>query len=207
MARAADLLRDDERALAARGRRLAVDGSASVAALLDEPVAVRRRAIRSLWRRASGRASGLEARHVESVLRLLGRGSPGRAPLPAGFEACVRYGKVAVRRVPARAPAAEPLRLSAPGAHPLPDGRVLEVDHAEGAAWPLWWRGRRPGDRFRPAGGQGSKKLKAWLIDEKVPRETRDRLWLLADDEGRVLWIPDLGARSGKPSVSARLRG
>jgi tRNA(Ile)-lysidine synthase len=80
------------------------------------------------------------------------------------------------------------------------------VDGAPGAVWPLWWRCRRPGDRFRPAGRKGSKKLKAWLIDEKFPREARDRLWLLADDSGRVLWIPELGARSENPSVSARLR-
>jgi tRNA(Ile)-lysidine synthase len=83
---------------------------------------------------------------------------------------------------------------------------VLQVDGADGASWPLWWRVRRPGDRLRPAGRGGSKKLKAWLIDEKVPRESRDLLWLLADDEGRVLWIPALGVRSEKPSVSARLR-
>ena len=207
MARAADLLRDDERALSARGRRLVVGGAASVAALLDEPIAVRRRAVRGLWRSATGSRDGLDARHVESVLSLLGRGSPARAPLPQGFEACVRYGKVVVRPVPAPSVDGAPVCLPAPGPHALPGGQVLDLDHAAGARWPLWWRGRRPGDRFRPAGGRGSKKLKAWLIDAKVPVEARDGLRLLVDDDGRVLWIPELGAWSEKPSVSARLRG
>jgi hypothetical protein len=38
-----------------------------------------------------------------------------------------------------------------------------------------------------------------------VPREVRDGLLLLADDEGRVLWIPALDARAGNPSAEARL--
>jgi tRNA(Ile)-lysidine synthase len=63
-------------------------------------------------------------------------------------------------------------------------------------AWPLWVRGRRPGDRFRPEGGRGSKKLKAWLIDRKVPREARDGLVVVADAAGRVLLVPALGARA-----------
>jgi tRNA(Ile)-lysidine synthase len=67
----------------------------------------------------------------------------------------------------------------------------------EGAiAWPLRVRGRRGGDRFRPEGGRGSKKLKAWLIDRKVPREERDALLVVADADGWVLLVPSLGARA-----------
>jgi tRNA(Ile)-lysidine synthase len=206
LARAADLLRDDEQALSLRGRRLVRRDSARVEDLLLEPVAVRRRAMRSLWKRATGRGTGLEAHHVESALALLGRRGPARAPLPGGMEACVRYGEVTIRPVPE--PASEPAAtcIPAPGSHRLPGGRVLDLEGAEGARWPLWWRGRRPGDRFHPAGRRGSKKLKAWLIDEKVPLEARARLRVLVDDEGRVLWIPDLDARSEKPRVTAHLR-
>ncbi len=206
LARAADLLRDDERALAAEGRRLAAKGSSPVSELLAEPVAVRRRAVRDLWRQASGRRADLDARQVESVLAILRRRTPTRVPLSGGFEASVRYGALSILPVPPATREAEAVLIPGPGAHPVPGGGVLEVGAASGAAWPLWWRGRRPGDRFRPAGGRGSKKLKAWLIDRKVPREIRDGLRILADDEGRVLWIPELGARSEKPSVDARLR-
>ncbi len=206
MARAADLLREDERALAAEGRRLATTGSVRVADMMSEPAAVRRRAVRELWRQASGRRADLDARQVESVLALLGRPGTSRLPLSRGFEACVRYGALTIRTIPALAPAADPVRLPGPGVHRLPGGGVLEVGSAPGAAWPLWWRGRLPGDRIRPAGGRGSKKLKAWLIDRKVPREVRDALRVLADDAGWVLWIPELGVRAEKPSADARLR-
>jgi len=206
LARAADLLRDDERALSARAASLVKGGAARVADVAARPVAVRRRVVRALWHQASGARAGLSAGHVEAVLALLARGRPGRAPLPRGLEARVRYGVLSVGAPPERAPAREPVRLGEPGEHPLPDGRTLVLRGGDEATWPLWWRQRRPGDRFRPAGGRGSKKLKAWLIDRKVPCEERDRLELLADDAGEVLWIPALGVRSGKPSIRACLR-
>jgi tRNA(Ile)-lysidine synthase len=50
-------------------------------------------------------------------------------------------------------------------------------------------RSRRPGDRLRPLGGPGTRKLKDLLIDRAVPREARDRLPLLEID-GRIAWVP-----------------
>jgi tRNA(Ile)-lysidine synthase len=47
-------------------------------------------------------------------------------------------------------------------------------------------RRRRPGDRFRPLGAPSEPKLKDLLIDRGVPRALRDRLVILADDEGIV---------------------
>jgi tRNA(Ile)-lysidine synthase len=71
-------------------------------------------------------------------------------------------------------------------------GSTLEI------AWPLFLRGRRPGDRFRPARGRGGKKLKAWLIDKKVARERRDGLVVVADGAGNVIALPELGVRSAE---------
>lgn len=55
-------------------------------------------------------------------------------------------------------------------------------------------RTRRPGDRFCPQGGSGGKKLARWLIDKKVPAESRDSIPLLAV-EGQILLVIGL-ARS-----------
>ena len=48
-------------------------------------------------------------------------------------------------------------------------------------------RTRQEGDRFSTRAGT-HKKLKEYLIDEKVPRELRDRLMLAAADS-EVLWV------------------
>jgi tRNA(Ile)-lysidine synthetase-like protein len=50
-------------------------------------------------------------------------------------------------------------------------------------------RGRRPGDRLRPLGAPGSRKLKELLVDRGVPADRRDRLPLLEID-GRLAWVP-----------------
>ncbi len=213
LARTADLLRDDERALSSRGRRAAGDpGGIRLQRLLAEPVAVRRRAVRALWKSAHSRRAGLGARHVDAVLALCRRPSPGVIALPDGLEARCRYGRldIVLARPVARADATE-LPLPGPGIYALPGRAVrFEIRLRPGAGsgdlrWPLLVRTRRPGDRFRPEGGRGSKKLKAWLIDRKVPREDRDALLVLVDRSGEVLWLPDLGVRARTPGLDLRL--
>ena len=76
------------------------------------------------------------------------------------------------------------VRLSA-GA--MPGGDCLCV--ALPAGLDLRLRTRRPGDRFKPHGmGGHSRKVKAWMIDRKVPREIRDRIPLVCAD-GEIIAI------------------
>jgi len=56
-------------------------------------------------------------------------------------------------------------------------------------------RFRQAGDIFFPFGSSGSKKLKEFLIDEKVPKEQRDKLLLLADGR-EIIWI--IGMRTNE---------
>lgn len=200
LARAADLLRADERALAARARDCGPGPDLERSRLLSEPVAVRRRAIRRLWRRAAGGRGELSAGHVEAVLALLRREDPWQLSLPGRVRARCRYGRLEMAPVAAavRDTPLAPMRLDGPGRYPLGEGSgVLSVEahRPELVPWPLEVRTRRPGDHFRPERGAGSKKLKAWLIDRKVPRERRDGLLVVA--AGRlVLALPELGVRA-----------
>jgi tRNA(Ile)-lysidine synthase len=54
---------------------------------------------------------------------------------------------------------------------------------------PLAVRSRRPGDRFRPLGQIGRKKLQDFLVDRKIPREMRDSLPLVVDGADRIVWV------------------
>ena len=49
-------------------------------------------------------------------------------------------------------------------------------------------RNRRRGDKFQPLGMTGTKKIKDFFIDERVPREKRDTIPIIADQED-IIWI------------------
>ncbi len=53
---------------------------------------------------------------------------------------------------------------------------------------PLLVRTFRPGDRMRPLGMSGSRKIKDIFIDEKIPLEERRRIPIVVAD-GRVIWV------------------
>ena len=48
-------------------------------------------------------------------------------------------------------------------------------------ALPLAVRNRRPGDRFRPLGAPGRRKVQDVFVDRKVPRNERDRVPIVVD--------------------------
>jgi tRNA(Ile)-lysidine synthase len=100
LARAADLLRDDDRALERSARLLVPRGStdARVDALLAVPAAVRARAVRRAWSNATGSRRGLAAHHVAAIVRLFRRGRPGRVSLPGGLVATVSRGRLRFAR-------------------------------------------------------------------------------------------------------------
>jgi tRNA(Ile)-lysidine synthase len=50
-------------------------------------------------------------------------------------------------------------------------------------------RSRRPGDRIRPLGLGGSRKLQDILVDAKVPAKQRDGIAVIENGE-HIVWIP-----------------
>jgi tRNA(Ile)-lysidine synthase len=54
-------------------------------------------------------------------------------------------------------------------------------------------RNRRPGDRFRPVGVGGQKKLQDFFVDRKVARQRRDRVPLVVDETDRIVWVAGYG--------------
>ncbi len=89
--------------------------------------------------------------------------------------------------------------LEAPGGGP-PSLRNDALEDSPGdGAWTAYFnrralmgrllvRARRQGDRFQPLGMDGTKKLRHFLTDQKVPREWRNRVPLLEAQRG-IAWV------------------
>ena len=63
----------------------------------------------------------------------------------------------------------------------------IDFEKANGKT--LTVRSIREGDRMRPFGMKGTRKLQDILVDEKVPREMRRNL-LLVECDGEIVWLP-----------------
>jgi len=57
--------------------------------------------------------------------------------------------------------------------------------------FPLEVRYFQPGDRFRPAGAAGSRKLQDFLVDRKIPRWLRPYIPLVLS-RGEIIWVAGL---------------
>jgi tRNA(Ile)-lysidine synthase len=147
---------------------------------------------RIMLRRQSGRARTGAARRTpgEGEEGLVLRSVPGDGGNSFAFSLSIP-GEVALgpQRLAVRAE-----RLSGTDAaswrHRQWAARGVEVGVAAGALQlPLAVRSRRPGDRFRPLGAPGGRKLQDFFVDRKVPRAQRDTVPLVVDGNDRIVWV------------------
>jgi tRNA(Ile)-lysidine synthase len=82
------------------------------------------------------------------------------------------------------------------------DGRAIVGNHLDGnvalvrgdlCGQSLIVRNRRPGDRLRPVGLGGQKKLQDYFVDRKVARAHRDTVPLVVDETDRIVWVAGHG--------------
>lgn len=60
----------------------------------------------------------------------------------------------------------------------------------ETVEWPLRVRNRKNGDKMSLKGSnQGTKKIKDIFIDQKVPKEIRDKAYIVEDDADEIIWL------------------
>ncbi|MEW5761858.1 MAG: tRNA lysidine(34) synthetase TilS [Bacillota bacterium] len=221
-----DAYLDDLAAAALEGARLeGGEGEVRLAAdrVAGLPPALRRRVVRLAWREVAADEHPPDYPAVARVLDLLERPAGGRrVPLPRRVWAEKAHGALvftAHREAPAPA-FARPLEV--PGATPIPEtGMIVEsrlepwdgqldlralppteaVLDADRLAFPLTLRSRRRGDRFHPLGAPGKTRLKKFLIAAGIPRERRDRLPLVVDADGEIVWVAGV-----RPAETVRVR-
>lgn len=179
-----------------------------VSSFLEYHLAIRRRMIRRALLLLRGNLRHIEFDHIESLLQLAAEGPTGKViHLPdelsterAGEVLIIKHGSTKTFwrevKVPGQTEIPEieaELRTEILTRENLPsDLRITprEVAYldAETLGGPLYVRNRLPGDRFQPLGGPGTKKLKDYFIDQKIPRLERDEIPILTTDE-EVVWV------------------
>ena len=148
-------------------------GLADVAAVLDI----------ARGHRAAADICGLRVEPFGGFVVLITKGAT-RAPEPFRFELTVP-GEVQLHD------AGWILEATGPFGPPQPQSLTTDVAHVDAAAVgrELVVRSRQPGDRMRPAGLGGSKKLQDILVDRKVRRRDRDAVPIVTDSRGRIVWV------------------
>lgn len=204
---AAHLEREAEEAWRALARR--EEGAVSFPrrefAALDPALAVR------LLRRAVDRLAGpgaeLGAAHIEALLAALGKPGTVRVSLPRGLTAwadprALRIGRSGPPPAPPipETPLPVPGRIELPAWEveaevvgpappaPPPAGPLEAWLDADAVGGPITVRSRRPGDRLRPLGLGGEKKVQDILVDAKVPRAERDGVPIVCAPWG-IAWV------------------
>ncbi len=171
--------------------------------------AVRYRAIRRALEQVSGSCYGFGYKHIIAIERLAFTRASGRClDLPRQIRAAREYHHLVLFQRQ-QEPQGFYWPITRPGHHTLgafqvalevldagqlpaslktpPGGRTALLD-ADTLQWPLALRSRQPGDRFRPAGGAGHRKLKKYFNDRRIPRRHRDSLPLLCD-QAKICWV------------------
>jgi tRNA(Ile)-lysidine synthase len=185
------------------------------AAFTDLAPAIQHHLIRRAVLLAKRNLIDLTQSHVEEMVRLM-LGQPGKfLNLPGGLQFLVSYDSGFIS-LNGQAPCPLPTltgqtRLQTTGETSVGNWQVkIGIVEHRGAEYPpspktratdsrlkfaaylaatgdeLVVRTRQPGDRFQPLGMSGTKKLKDFMVDEKIPRHWRDSVPLVATPKDAI---------------------
>ncbi|WP_051184439.1 tRNA lysidine(34) synthetase TilS [Desulfatiglans anilini] len=183
------------------------------AAFTSLPAGLQNHVIREIVRVvAKGSLRSVDIRHIDAVKAInAAPGSRGPLHLPNGIRAEVDPTHLIVSsqlEVPEEC--AFSYVLEEPGVCAVPEARTVltlrlmqgadgvqldgnphrEYFDADKIRFPLTVRSIRPGDRFRPLGMSGTRKVKNFLIDMKIPRSERRRIPVLTHrSDTEIVWV------------------
>lgn len=175
-----------------------------------QPRALQREIFRLAIEKKQGNLKGISFCHVENLIYMTETASVGSImELPGGLLAKKGYHVIEIGQEKIEMPVESILpgiQLNVPGityipqshskiiarmldAYPCQDKNAMTaVFDWQALTPPLFVRTRVPGDRFRPIGLNGTKKLKDYFIDEKVPRCRRDEALVFCDEKS-IIWV------------------
>ncbi|NLO82549.1 MAG: tRNA lysidine(34) synthetase TilS [Clostridiales bacterium] len=179
-------------------------------AFLSCHIAVRRRILRMALERLRG-LEGIQANHIDGVINMLSGSATGsELQLPGGVVVYKDYGHVVLScDKTMEHPIEFQYHLNVPGKVIIREtGMEIAARNVQrrevcfSSPWCIYIDGdvirgrlrvrkRRKGDRFKPFGMEGVKKLKDYFIDNKIPRRKRDSIPLVTD-EHNIIWVVGL---------------
>ena len=158
---------------------------------LEEPEPIRRLLAKQVIEQTAGRKKDIEKVHIQSFCDLAFRETGKSIDLPYGLIGRKTYGGLLVEEKQTRAETgtAGQLVLTETDRYEKMEEKdftkIIDYDKIDKD---LQLRYRKPGDFFVFSKDGKSKSLSRFFIDQKIPREERDRIPLAADGS-RIIWI------------------
>ena len=175
-----------------------------------ESEAIRKRLIRKAIENISGNLHGIEEIHINDIINLFQDAKTGKnIDISKGLRAKVSYSdfiielrnnintKLETKKIEIEENVLEEfgiiISLELISADEIDfnnaDIKYIDYDKVSGE---LWIRQRKSGDKFSPLGLGGSKKLKDYMIDKKIPQDKRNSIPILCDSSG-IIWVIGYG--------------
>lgn len=151
------------------------------------------RVIREIFRLLKGDLEGVSYKNIESILSMIEKGKTGKKKEFYNIKCLINYNRVSFynkgfekseesdRKLVLEV--IDDLKKIKFTANPLEI--YVDYDKIQGE---IFIRYREPGDRFKPLGMRGRKKIKDYFIDEKIDLEKRDSIPLVCDEEN-IIWV------------------
>ena len=158
---------------------------------LEEPEPIRRLLAKQVIEQTAGRKKDIEKVHIQSFCDLAFRETGKSIDLPYGLIGRKTYGGLLVEEKQTRAETgtAGQLVLTETDRYEKMEEKdftkIIDYDKIDKD---IQLRYRKPGDFFVFSKDGKSKSLSRFFIDQKIPREERDRIPLAADGS-RIIWI------------------
>jgi len=170
------------------------------------PEVFRKNIIHESIAQMAGRKKDIEACHIQSVEELLDKQVGKKVDLPYGIQAVRIYEGVELGVCKEKSKADESIQESLPEVKIRVFDRTPEMATFPEKPYTKWFdydiikctvkiRHRESGDYIVIDKNGRTQKLKQYFINEKIPQNIRDQIWLVADGQ-EIMWI--VGYRQSK---------
>lgn len=194
-----------------------------------EDIVLQKGILYKIMENLAGSRQNIETKHIEEVLGLIVKPVGKQISLPYGMIAVrdyqaleimmadreeERYQRAFLHKelvIPGVTLLSEPRKIIESNVRPFESGMIfpknsctkwIDYDKIENA---LIVRTRKKGDFLQINGQGGTKKLKDYFIDAKIPQKDRDKMLLLADGS-HVIWILTDGRMSEKYKINSETK-